>query len=97
RDVELSPDSARALVAVARALDVTVPVVVQTLWSLVLADMTGRQDVVSGTTVSGRPAELAGAESMVGLFINTLPVRVRIRHDETLAELVRRTAGEQAA
>ncbi|MFJ9182358.1 amino acid adenylation domain-containing protein [Streptomyces anulatus] len=97
QDVELSPDSARALVAAARSLDVTVPVVVQTLWSLVLADMTGRQDVVSGTTVSGRPAELAGAASMVGLFINTLPVRVRIRHDETLAELVRRTAGEQAA
>ncbi|WP_257139278.1 non-ribosomal peptide synthetase [Streptomyces sp. wa1002] len=97
RDVELSPDSARALVAAARSLDVTVPVVVQTLWSLVLADMTGRQDVVSGTTVSGRPAELTGAASMVGLFINTLPVRVRIRHDETLAELVRRTADEQAA
>ncbi|EGE39932.1 non-ribosomal peptide synthetase [Streptomyces sp. SID4928] len=97
RDVELSPGSAKALTATARALDVTVPVVVQTLWSLVLADLTGRRDIVSGTTVSGRPAELAGADSMVGLFINTLPVRVRIRHDETLAELVRRTAGEQAA
>ncbi|MFJ9528252.1 amino acid adenylation domain-containing protein [Streptomyces cyaneofuscatus] len=96
-DVELAPGSAAALVAAARALDVTVPVVVQTLWSLVLADLTGRQDVVSGTTVSGRPAELAGSEGMVGLFINTLPVRVRLRHDETLAALVRRTAGEQAA
>ncbi|MFF0505034.1 amino acid adenylation domain-containing protein [Streptomyces fimicarius] len=97
QDVDLAPGTAVALVDAARALDVTVPVVVQTLWSLVLADMTGRQDIVSGTTVSGRPAELAGAESMVGLFINTLPVRVRIRHDETLAELVRRTAAEQAA
>ncbi|MFD4825019.1 amino acid adenylation domain-containing protein [Streptomyces rubiginosohelvolus] len=97
QDVELAPDRAAALVAAARKLDVTVPVVVQTLWSLVLADMTGRQDIVSGTTVSGRPAELAGAASMVGLFINTLPVRVRVRHDETLAELVRRTADEQAA
>ncbi|MFE2978607.1 amino acid adenylation domain-containing protein [Streptomyces sp. NPDC059258] len=96
-DVELAPGSAAALVAAARKLDVTVPVVVQTLWSLVLADMTGRQDIVSGTTVSGRPAELAGAESMVGLFINTLPVRVRVRHDETLAGLVRRTADDQAA
>ncbi|NEC21562.1 condensation domain-containing protein, partial [Streptomyces parvus] len=97
QDVDLAPGSAAALVAAARKLDVTVPVVVQTLWSLVLADMTGRQDIVSGTTVSGRPAELAGAESMVGLFINTLPVRVGVRHDETLAELVRRTADEQAA
>ncbi|MEV8449397.1 amino acid adenylation domain-containing protein [Streptomyces parvus] len=97
QDVDLTPGSAAALVAAARKLDVTVPVVVQTLWSLVLADMTGRQDIVSGTTVSGRPAELAGAASMVGLFINTLPVRVRVRHEETLAELVRRTADEQAA
>ncbi|RST24045.1 non-ribosomal peptide synthetase, partial [Streptomyces sp. WAC04770] len=96
-EVEVAPGTAASLVTAARALDVTVPVVVQTLWSLVLADMTGRQDVVSGTTVSGRPAELAGAESMVGLFINTLPVRVRLRHEETLAALVRRTAGEQAA
>ncbi|WP_145501362.1 non-ribosomal peptide synthetase [Streptomyces sp. CFMR 7] len=96
-EVELAPGTAASLVVAARALDVTVPVVVQTLWSLVLADMTGRQDVVSGATVSGRPAELAGAESMVGLFINTLPVRVRLRHEETLAALVRRTAGEQAA
>ncbi|WP_411083388.1 amino acid adenylation domain-containing protein [Streptomyces sp. cmx-18-6] len=95
--VELGPGSAAALVAAARALDVTVPVVVQTLWSLVLADMTGRQDVVSGTTVSGRPAELAGAEHMVGLFINTLPVRVRLRRTDTLAGLLRRTAAEQAA
>ncbi|NEE36203.1 hypothetical protein G3M53_63670, partial [Streptomyces sp. SID7982] len=97
QEVELAPDRAAALVAAARKLDVTVPVVVQTLWSLVLADLTGRQDIVSGTTVSGRPAELAGAASMVGLFINTLPVRVRVRHEETLAELVRRTADEQAA
>ncbi|MEW2067866.1 amino acid adenylation domain-containing protein [Streptomyces sp. NPDC007346] len=95
--VEPAPGSAAGLVAAARALDVTVPVVVQTLWSLVLADMTGRQDIVSGTTVSGRPAELAGAENMVGLFINTLPVRVALRHEETLAALVRRTADEQAA
>ncbi len=52
-DVELTEDSAAALVAAARTLDVTVPVVVQTLWSLVLADLTGRRDIVSGTTVSG--------------------------------------------
>ncbi|QMV22160.1 hypothetical protein GQS52_10595 [Streptomyces sp. SCUT-3] len=41
-------------------------------------------------TVSGRPPEIAGIESMVGLFINTLPVRVRLRDDESLAELFAR-------
>ncbi|WP_428986060.1 amino acid adenylation domain-containing protein [Streptomyces pyxinae] len=93
--VDVDPAVAAALAAVAGELDVTVPVAVQTLWSLVVGRFTGRADVVSGTTVSGRPAELTGSETMVGLFINTLPVRVRLDPAETLAELVVRTAREQ--
>ncbi len=73
------------------------PTVVQALWALVLADLTGRQDVVFGSTVSGRPAELPGVESMVGLFVNTVPVRVRPRYEETLATFVGRLQAEQAA
>ncbi|MCK1798056.1 amino acid adenylation domain-containing protein [Streptomyces sp. XM4193] len=96
REVELPDGVGAALAARARELDLTAPLVVQTLWSLVLAELTGRRDVVSGTTVSGRPPELPGAEHMVGLFINTLPVRVRLRPAETLAGLLRRTADEQA-
>ncbi len=49
---------------------------VQGSWALLLSRYSGEADVLFGTTVSGRPTELAGAESMVGLFINTLPVRV---------------------
>ena len=44
---------------------------------VLLGRLTGRDDVVFGATVSGRPPELPGVETMVGLFINTLPVRVR--------------------
>jgi len=47
---------------------------VQGAWSLLLARYTGQDSVVFGATVAGRPAELAGAETLLGLFINTLPV-----------------------
>ena len=48
----------------------------QGAWASVLGAAAGLDDVVYGTTVSGRPPELAGVEQMVGLFINTLPLRV---------------------
>ncbi|WP_163015680.1 condensation domain-containing protein, partial [Streptomyces sp. Tu 4128] len=60
------------------------------------AQATGRDDVVFGATVSGRPPELPGVESMIGLFINTLPVRARLDHAEPLGALFRRLQAEQA-
>ena len=47
-------------------------------WALILGRYSGKDDVVLGLTLSGRPAELRGVDSMVGLFLNTLPVRVAI-------------------
>ena len=44
----------------------------------------GQDDVVFGNTVSGRPAELAGSENMMGLFINTLPLRVKLREGDRI-------------
>ncbi|MFS8096831.1 amino acid adenylation domain-containing protein [Lentzea alba] len=72
-----------------RALDggYTLNTVVQVAWALVLSGVTGRSDVVFGTTVSGRPADLPGVETMVGLFINTIPVRATLRPGTTVAEL----------
>ncbi|MEW5927425.1 MAG: amino acid adenylation domain-containing protein, partial [Gemmatimonadota bacterium] len=55
----------------------------------------GEEDVVFGATVSGRPAELAGAEETVGLFINTLPVRVRLRPEAEVGAWLGRLQGEQ--
>ena len=54
-----------------------------------LSVLTGQRDVAFGITVSGRPAELAGAESMVGLFINTVPVRAVLTATTTTAQLLR--------
>ncbi|MFG7945303.1 amino acid adenylation domain-containing protein [Streptomyces cacaoi] len=61
---------------VARRHRVTTNAVVQGAWALLLGQYGATRDVVFGTTVSGRPAELPGAEDIIGLFINTLPVRV---------------------
>ncbi|MEB3032888.1 non-ribosomal peptide synthetase [[Mycobacterium] nativiensis] len=62
----------------ARSRGITVNTVMQMAWALVLSRHTDRDDVVFGVTVSGRPPELAGVESMIGLFINTIPLRVRL-------------------
>ncbi|MDX3452287.1 amino acid adenylation domain-containing protein [Streptomyces sp. ME02-8801-2C] len=85
---ELSAEAGAALTARARSLGVTVNSLVQSAWALLLGRLTGRDDVVFGTTVSGRPPELPGVESMVGLFINTVPTRVRLRPADTLGRLV---------
>ncbi|MFJ4474305.1 non-ribosomal peptide synthase/polyketide synthase [Streptomyces xanthochromogenes] len=69
--------SARLSAGAARA-GLTVNTVVQGAWALLLARCGGRDDVVFGTTVSGRPAELPGVEGMIGMFINTVPTRVRL-------------------
>jgi amino acid adenylation domain-containing protein/non-ribosomal peptide synthase protein (TIGR01720 family) len=71
----LSEEATRALQAMARRHRLTLSTVVQGAWGLLLSRYSGEQDVVFGASVSGRPAGLAGVESMVGLFINTLPVR----------------------
>lgn len=57
---------------------------IQGLWALLLSRYSGDSDVVFGTTVSGRPPTLEGVESMIGLFINTLPMRVKVDTNELL-------------
>jgi amino acid adenylation domain-containing protein/thioester reductase-like protein/non-ribosomal peptide synthase protein (TIGR01720 family) len=64
--------------AFCRAHAVTPNTVVQAAFALLLSHYASMRDVLFGVTVSGRPPELAGVEEMIGLFINTLPLRVRI-------------------
>jgi len=84
------------LTAAARAAGLTLNTLAQGAWALLLARYAGVDDVVFGTTVSGRPAGLPAVEQAVGLFINTLPVRVRVegaaRADEWLRALQRAQA-----
>ncbi|MER7376217.1 non-ribosomal peptide synthetase [Streptomyces lanatus] len=88
RDLALTPDEAQALLRRAADLGSTPSNVLQAAWAAVLAEITGSTDVVFGTTVSGRPPTLPGVDDVVGLCINTLPVRVRCRPSSTPAQLV---------
>ncbi|MEV0695178.1 amino acid adenylation domain-containing protein [Streptomyces sp. NPDC050388] len=94
-ETELDAADHAALTTLARERSLTLNSLVQGAWAVVLSGLTGRDDVVFGTTVSGRPPEVAGIETMVGLFINTVPVRVRLRPDEPFLDAVRRTQDEQ--
>ncbi|MGW6020536.1 amino acid adenylation domain-containing protein [Streptomyces sp. NPDC055099] len=94
---ELSREGTRALTELARAQGLTVNTVVQGAWALVLARLAGRTDVVFGGTVAGRPPELPDAELMIGLFINTLPVRVRLDADQPVLEMLAELQERQSA
>ncbi|MFD0684690.1 amino acid adenylation domain-containing protein [Actinomadura fibrosa] len=94
---QLSEDLTAALGARARAQGVTLNTVLQLAWGMLVGGLTGGTDVVFGAAVSGRPPELPGVEQMIGLFINTLPVRVRVRPGDTVAQALTRLQAEQAA
>ncbi|QIS03832.1 amino acid adenylation domain-containing protein [Nocardia brasiliensis] len=96
-EVPLDAATAAAVPGRAKQLGVTVNTVVQTAWGILLAKSTGRDDVVAGATVSGRPPEIPDVDSMVGLFINTVPVRVRFGPRDTLADLLAAVQARQAA
>ncbi|MGI5365952.1 condensation domain-containing protein [Streptomyces iakyrus] len=93
---QLPAELTHTLTQQARRHGLTLNTVIQTTWALLLARMTGQEDIVFGTTVSGRPPEVPGIEAMIGLFINTLPVRVRLQPTETLLDLMTRLQQEQA-
>ncbi|MBF6061285.1 amino acid adenylation domain-containing protein [Nocardia terpenica] len=75
---------------------VTLNTVVQAAWGITLAHHMNRDDIVVGTTVSGRPPEVPGIETMIGLFINTVPARIRLDPHDTAAALLTRLHTEQA-
>ena len=74
----LSEPLTAALTAQSRRHGLTLNTVIQTAWAILLGRLTGREDEVFGVTVAGRPPAMAGVESVVGLFINTLPLRVAL-------------------
>lgn len=77
-EVKAQREQTERLTEAARVRGVTLNTLVQTAWAIMVGTVTDRRDVVFGVTVSGRPGELTGVETMVGLFINTVPLRVRL-------------------
>ncbi|WP_410586694.1 amino acid adenylation domain-containing protein [Amycolatopsis sp. lyj-23] len=89
REHELTLDepATEALTRLARSAGVTLGTVCRGSWGILLARLTGRTDVVFGTTSADRPADLTGSADMVGLFITTLPTRIRAAPAATAPEL----------
>ncbi|MET0342257.1 MAG: non-ribosomal peptide synthase/polyketide synthase [Polyangiales bacterium] len=77
-ELHLSEAETRALNEAARRMRLTPNTLCQGAWAILLAQYSGRDDVCFGVTVAGRPAELADMQDTVGLFINTLPLRLRL-------------------
>ncbi|HEY6804760.1 MAG TPA: amino acid adenylation domain-containing protein [Pyrinomonadaceae bacterium] len=89
RKISITPELSQHLQERTRREQVTLNTVLQGVWALLLSRYSNQRDVVFGATVSGRPAELAGVEEMIGLFINTLPVRVRMEDERNVWDWLR--------
>jgi amino acid adenylation domain-containing protein len=88
--IKLSQTTTSELQTLARQNQLTLNTLVQGAWALLLSRYSRETDVIYGVTVSGRPADLVQAESVVGMFINTLPVRVKIDAQESLLSWLKR-------
>ncbi|MEM9566927.1 MAG: amino acid adenylation domain-containing protein [Cyanobacteria bacterium P01_E01_bin.34] len=84
QEIALSVETTSALRKLAKQHQLTLNTITQGAWALLLSLYSGEPDIIFGTTSSGRPAELQGVERMVGLFIGTLPIRVRIPSEQNL-------------
>lgn len=93
--VGLSQTQSDRLRAFARQNQLTLSTLFQGAWARLLSAYSRETDVVYGATVAGRPASFAGVESMVGLFINTLPVRIRVRPEMPVGAWLKQIQAEQ--
>ena len=93
---QLSAEETERVKAGARDARVTVNTIVAGAWAVLLARYSQEEEVVYGVTVAGRPAELEGVERMVGLFINTLAVRVKVASEQEVGEWLAEQQQQQA-
>ncbi|HYW74625.1 MAG TPA: condensation domain-containing protein, partial [Pyrinomonadaceae bacterium] len=95
RKVHLSPELTGTLQATARQLRLTGSTLIQGAWALILAGLSAQSEVVFGIVVSGRSIDLKGSESMIGPFLNTLPMRVQILPREPVLSWLARIQQQQ--
>ncbi len=84
--LHLSAETSATLVDLAQRHRVTVNTFFQGAWALLLSYYSSEREVLFGVTVAGRPTELRGVESILGLFINTLPLRISMQPDRPLMD-----------
>lgn len=92
--ITLDKEMSESLNKLAMKNNVTLNIVMQTIWGIILARWNYQTDVVFGIVVSGRPPEIEGIETMVGLFVNTVPLRVRFDDKTSFKQLIRRVQDE---
>jgi amino acid adenylation domain-containing protein len=95
QQIQLTLSATEALQSFARQNRLTLNNLVQATWGLLLSRYSQENDVVFGVTVSGRPPSLVGVESMVGLFINTLPMRVQVSAETQVLDLLKDLQAQQ--
>ncbi|MEN3584036.1 amino acid adenylation domain-containing protein [Streptomyces sp. ZYX-F-203] len=81
----------------AREHGLTINAVLSAAWALVLSSIVGRDDVVFGATVAGRPADMPGVDTTIGMFLNTVPQRITLDPAEPVGDLLRRIQTERVA
>ncbi|SFW84543.1 amino acid adenylation domain-containing protein, partial [Pseudomonas sp. NFACC09-4] len=91
--IHLDEQQTQALATFCRQRRITANTFFQGVWSLLLSRYSGQRDVVFGVTVAGRPADLTGVAEMIGLFINTLPLRVSVDPDAALGNWLQALQG----
>ncbi|MGA6161991.1 amino acid adenylation domain-containing protein [Amycolatopsis magusensis] len=96
-ELALSESDTARLSAWARGHELTLNTLVQACWAILVGRLAGQRDVVFGSVTSGRPAELPGVETMVGMFVNTVPVRARLDPARPVAELLAELRRQQSA
>lgn len=95
RDCFISEQERTRLESLARDHNVTLFTVLQSLWALLINSRTDFTDVVMGTVMSGRRPEVRNSDRIVGPFINTLPLRIRLKREDTLLEVIQQVQKEQ--
>jgi surfactin family lipopeptide synthetase C len=95
QQIQLSTELTTQLQQFAQQHQLTVNTIVQAAHGLLLQRYSGEADVLFGVTSAGRPPELAGSSDMIGLFINTLPMRVQSKPEESLLNYLGRVQMQQ--
>nr|WP_256703699.1 non-ribosomal peptide synthetase [Paenibacillus peoriae] len=96
-DFDLGAELTAGIQRVAKRYQVTINTLMQTVWGLLLQKYNGTDDVVFGSVVSGRPADIPNVEHIIGLFINTIPVRIRSQVDSLFSDVMKHTQEQSIA
>lgn len=93
---ELSENASQNIIKFAQQNQLTLNTIFQAAWAIVLSRLQGRKEVIFGAVVSGRTPDIAGIEKMIGIFINTIPVRIKIDSKSKLIFWLKNIQNQQA-